>query len=414
MDIFYFDKKENLRITWKDLIYDLNTDFSYRYYCYDTNFYEIFKTIIKSILLEKEVVVLDYDFSSDEVEKLTGFTSKSEINNKIIKEDIDKIVDKSDLVNRLQNRLTTWKIKLYTSGTTGLPKQIMHSFKSLTRFTKISEKHVHDIWGLAYNPTHIAGIQVFLQALLNGNPIFRLFGLSSEDIYQIIEDNNITHISATPTFYRMMLTGDVSDKICSSVKSITSGGEKYDNKLMEKIAKQFPHANILNVYASTEAGTLFASKGDKFTIKPEFSTSVKIVNNEIVIKSSLLGDSSNTFDEWYYTGDLVEIINNKSGVFKFKQRKNEMLNVGGYKVNPLEVEDALRSLNGIKEAYVYGKKNSVLGNIVCCNVVLKGNLSENEIFQMLRKKLQEFKIPRIINIVDNIELTRSGKIKRSE
>ncbi len=106
-----------------------------------------------------------------------------------------------ELIEKLRNISDDWKVTLYTSGTTGIPKKVTHNFNSITRFVKISERNTNSIWGFAYNPTHMAGIQVFFQALLNGNAIVRLFGLSANEIHREINENFITHISATPTFY---------------------------------------------------------------------------------------------------------------------------------------------------------------------------------------------------------------------
>ena len=91
-----------------------------------------------------------------------------------------------------------------------------------------------------------------------------------------------------------------------------------------------------------------------------------------------------------------------------------MINVGGYKVNPTEVEEVLRSCPGIENAFVFGKQNRVLGSLVCCEVVcLNKELTEKEIRVFLNGKLQEFKIPRVIKFVEQLNVTRTGKIARN-
>ena len=90
-----------------------------------------------------------------------------------------------------------------------------------------------------------------------------------------------------------------------------------------------------------------------------------------------------------------------------------MINVGGYKVNPLEVEEVMRNIPGIAAVRVYGKPNSVLGNILCCEVVkTKQELDESSIRSFLQTRLQEFKIPRMMVFVEHLLTTRSGKTKR--
>jgi len=257
----------------------------------------------------------------------------------------------------------------------------------------------------------MAGIQVFFQALLNGNSIVRLFGLDTKDIYTEITNNGITHISATPTFYRLLLP---CNETFPSVERITSGGEKFNEKTFKQLNQVFPNAKITNVYASTEAGTLFASQNDIFSVRPEYESLIHIENNELLIHRSLMGSTGTNVDEWYNTGDVIEIVSQKPLKFRFVNRKSEMINVGGYKVNPLEVEEAILTLSGINNVRVYSKSNSVLGNIICCEVVTNSSqITESSVRTFLQSKIQEFKIPRIIRFVDELTTTRTGKLKRN-
>jgi acyl-coenzyme A synthetase/AMP-(fatty) acid ligase len=88
--------------------------------------------------------------------------------------------------------------------------------------------------------------------------------------------------------------------------------------------------------------------------------------------------------------------------------------VGGYKVNPEEIETVITQIAGVEQAIVYGRPNSILGNILCADVKLEKNisLSELHIRQYLIGKLQDYKIPRKIQFVESFKLTKTGKIKR--
>lgn len=407
--LFYKDSVSGKEISWSTFLEDLNSISKYNKYCYTNDFYEIIKTITVSLLSGNEIVLLDYDFTDEELLKLTGkevesiTNSDSYINvylNIKSKEEFDDAINRSD---------NDWSITLYTSGTTGLPKKVTHSIKSIARFVKKSDDKKNNVWGLAYNPTHMAGIQVIMQALLNGNTIVRLFGSDKENIISDINEHNITNISATPTFYRLLLP---INKELKTVKNITVGGEKSGDKLYELIDKSFPNSKITNVYASTEAGAVIATKGDIFTIKEEFRNLIKIKDSTLFIHKTLLGTFDAEADEWYDTGDVVENIEGDDSKFRFVSRKNEMINIGGYKVNPNEVEDVIREYSDVNEAKVYAKDNSVLGKILCCEITSSKEIIESEIREFLRDKLQEFKIPRIIRLVDKISVTRTGKIKR--
>ena len=411
MRVFLKDIANETLITWELLIDDLNKTSFYNPYCKSEDYYTVFKQLILSLLIDEEIILLDADFSESELKNLTGYSDFTEFIQPIDKSKVAISGKPEDLIERLSNAPENWKITLFTSGTTGIPKKVSHDFKSITRFVKVTEQNKNSVWGFAFNPTHMAGIQVFFQALINGNAIIRLFGLPTKDIYTEIADNAITHISATPTFYRLLLPCNES---FPSVARITSGGEKFNEKTFKQLNQIFPNAKITNVYASTEAGTLFASEDDVFSLRPEYEHLIQIENDELLIHRSLMGTTETNRNEWYNTGDVIEIISNHPLKFRFVNRKSEMINVGGYKVNPLEVEEAILALEGIKNVRVYSKSNSVLGSIICCEVVANSDqITESSIRTLLQSKIQEFKIPRIIRFVDELSTTRTGKLKRT-
>lgn len=411
MNIFLKDIDNERLVSWDFLIDDIKNTSIYNPYCKSADYYTVFKQIILSVLLDDEIILLDSDFTESELINLTGYTDYTKFNKPIDKSTLLIVANKKELIDKLSNVYENWKITMFTSGTTGIPKKVSHDLKSITRFVKVSERNEKSIWGFAYNPTHMAGIQVFFQALLNGNSIIRLFGLDTKDIYNAIKNNEITHISATPTFYRLLLP---CSETFPSVERITSGGEKFNEKTFKHLNEIFPNAKITNVYASTEAGTLFASQNDIFSVRPEYESLIHIENNELLIHSSLMGSTETNIDEWYNTGDVIEVVSQKPLKFRFVNRKSEIINVGGYKVNPLEVEEAILTLTGINNVRVYSKSNSVLGNIICCEVVANSNhITESSIRAFLQSKIQEFKIPRVIRFVEELSTTRTGKLKRN-
>jgi len=411
MEMFYQDISKNFQITWEVLLKDISHSKEFNPYCYHSDFYEVFKQLILSILLNEEIILLDSDLSQQELKKLTNYSEFSQFNKSINTKNLSGLSSTTDLLNKLKQVNQNWSLTLFTSGTTGLPKKVKHSFLSITRFIKVSPNKASNIWGFAYSPTHMAGVQVFFQALLNQNLIVRLFGLPKEMVFQSIEKFRITNISATPTFYRLLLP---AKKSYSNVTHITSGGEKFDEKTINQLKMIFINAKITNIYASTETGTLFAANGDIFSIKPELIHFVRFEHNELLIHKSMMGVSEINSEEWYHTGDVVEVISENPLQFHFVSRSKEMINVGGYKVNPIEVEDTIRNIEGIHDVRVFSKKNSVLGNIICCEIIRTNEqLDESTIRIYLQSRLQEFKIPRLVRFVNNIPTTRSGKTKRN-
>lgn len=407
---FYSDIRSAKTVAYSQLVEDIQKCASYNRYCKSGDYYEVFLKIITSMVLGKEIILLDADFTDAEIEKLVDDT---DINATELVT-VDTTITEDNLINLLTSKTVTWKITLFTSGTTGLPKKVSHSFDSIARQAKKSERHADDVWGFAYNPTHMAGLQVFFQALVNQNTVVRLFGLDSKEIISEINKNKITHISATPTFYRLLLP---PTDVCHSVKRLTSGGEKFDEHTLRQLISLFPNAKLTNVYASTEAGTLFASKGNEFCIKEDMKNKVCVREGELLIHKSLLAESAFIqFDgEWYHTGDLIEVLCEEPLTFYFISRKTEMINVGGYKVNPTEVEEFIRESKGVQDAFVYGKANRIMGNIIMAEVVREDeSVTEKSIREELQHKLQEFKIPRVINFVEHLNVTRTGKISRKE
>lgn len=395
--IFLIDKNEFY--SYEELLNEINNSTNYYPYLQTESLYDFWINFIKAIAAGKEITLIDSDIT-DIIQK-----EKSKKNVKISLH----FNCLSELINACFNSHSL--ITIFTSGTTGQPRKIDHNIKNLARSVRTGEKYANQIWGFAYNPTHMAGIQVFLQAFANLNPLINIFNQPREGIYKVIEEYGITHISATPTFYRLLMP---FEKEFTNVQRITFGGEKSDENLYENIRRIFPNAKINNIYASTEAGFLFVSKGENFIIPENIRDKIKIIDNELLVHYSLLGSSDNLKldNEYYHTGDLIEWVNYEKGEFKFKSRKNELINIGGYKVNPNEVEEALEKMTEIKQAIVYGKKNSVLGNVLCADIVLNKPITEIDIRNNLSKILQDFKIPRRIRFIDEIELTRTGKIKR--
>lgn len=312
-----------------------------------------------------------------------------------------------------------FKLTLFTSGSTGLPKQVTHGLGGLSRMVRLGERHGADVWGMAYNATHIAGVQVILQAFFNGNALVQLFGHGPAAVWRMIEAEGITHLSATPSFYRLLLGATAGDEDGTTpveargVRAVTLGGERCDEGLRARLAARFPEARIRNVYASTEAGSLFVAEGEVFSVSPELAGRVRIVDGELQVAADLLGDfaggAQSVTDGWYRTGDTVERVGDEPLRWRILSRERDWVNVGGHKVNPGEVEAVLLAYPGVIEARVYGRVNSVLGQILVAELVASPVPDEAELRAFLSGRLQPAKVPRLIKFVARIARGRTGK-----
>lgn len=405
MGVFLIDNEKVY--TYTDLLDSLNASSLY-YPLYKTaDIYAYFVNLIQSLITNKPLVLLDSNLNPYEIDGV----DESMVN---VAETVEhpQYANMEDVVAALQQ--SSSEITIFTSGTTGQPKKVIHSVSTLTRSVRTGDRYKDLIWAYAYNPTHMAGLQVFFQAFENLNTLINVFNKQRSVVYELIAKHQVTHVSATPTFYRLLLPYETAYE---SVVRVTLGGEKSDQNLYDNIVKIFPSAKINNVYASTEAGSLFAAKGDCFQIPEKIRDMFAVVDDELLIHKSLLGrsDSFKFAGDYYHSGDLIEWEDKEQGLFRFKSRKNELINVGGYKVNPGEVEKVLLSIEGVKQVLVYGKVNSVLGNILCADIQLQegSTLTNVDIKKTLASQLQDFKIPRRIKFVEEFELTRTGKLKRS-
>lgn len=411
MKIFFHSEKKTK--TYEDLIKEINEQKSIKKYIKEKEPYEIIKNLIVSLIYGEKIELIDSEFTKEEIENL-GLSEKK-LKEKKILEKIE-IKNYEQIIKEIEKNKEIWEITLYTSGTTGRPKKVKHKLKTIARSVKKSEENKKNIWGYAYNPTHFAGLQVFFQTLYNKNSIIYIFDMERKKIEETLKKYGVTHISATPTYYRTMLPY-IKNEI-PNMQKVTTGGEKYDQELEKQLQKIFPNAKIRNVYASTEAGSLFSSKGEIFKISDRMKDKIKInEEKELLIHKSLLGESE-TFEltnEWYKTGDLVEKIEEKQ--FKFISRKTEMINIGGYKVNPYEIEKEIKKIEGIKDVIVKARKNKITGNILVALIQIEEKIDkkekEKEINQKLKQNLQKWKMPRIIKFVETIELTRTGKKVRN-
>ena len=404
MSVFLKDLDKVYR--YEDLLYRINHSSAYKP-CFQTNdLYDFFTNFLLGLVSDSPLVLLDADLNLSELSGLNVLEINAE--KSVVKKQYATL---EDLVKAVQTSLS--EITIFTSGTTGQPKQVRHTVQTLTRSVRIGAGYRGQVWGFAYNPTHMAGLQVFFQAFENLNTLVNIFNRSRSEVNAVLESAGITHLSATPTFYRLLLP---VEEVFEKVQRVTLGGEKSDQKLYDFIQQLFPCARINNVYASTEAGSLFAARGENFQIPENLSGKFRVEDSELLIHKSLLGrsESFQYSGDYYRTGDLIEWVDESKGIFRFKSRKNELVNTGGYKVNPEEVEAVLFQIEGVQQAVVYGKPNSVLGNVLCAELkVLPGmELTELQIRQYLQGKLQDFKIPRRIKFVEQFLLTRTGKIKR--
>lgn len=326
---------------------------------------------------------------------------------------------------------TPGAVTILTSGTTGKPKAAEHTWQGLCRPVRQSDAIRGTRWLLTFRPHLYAGLQVMLQCLLNRGTLVMPTAESGADaVVQLAADAGVEYASATPSYWRWLLTfaGDRIGNI--PLKQITLGGEAVDQATLDALRTVFPNARLVHIYATTELGRCFSVTDGLEGFPSRFleETSADGVqmrvedSGELVVRSANAmngydGATAATADSpqsaWFPTGDLVEPIGDR---YRFVGRVTEMINVGGNKVYPLEVENFLRTIPGIADARVYGEASSIVGELVKCDVVLADGFEERsvkaEIQSRAVQELTTYQRPRFIAIVDEIARTAAGKTKR--
>ena len=311
------------------------------------------------------------------------------------------------LIHFLIENRNTLNFQIQTSGTTSVPKTINVKVSNCIRYVKIENDETKKVWGMGYPYGSYASTQVFFQSLMNKETVIYLFGIDFKTSDNIFSEYKITNLSCTPTFLSMLLIN--LKKEYSSVLKITTGGEKMKNSLINSFKKIFPSAEYINIYASTETGSLLYSKTEYFSIPEKYFSKLKIEDGTLRVHRSLLNEVDKINDDWYDTNDLVEFVDKKQ--FKFVSRSNGYLNTGGFRVSPLQIEENIMEIEGVKDVHVYGKPNSLLGSIICADIIGEGVSSKIIKSELINRSIKKQMIPQIIRIVELFEHVSNGKKK---
>ena len=271
---------------------------------------------------------------------------------------------------------------LLTSGTTGVPKMVVHSLAGLTAAIASAQRKLSPIvWGTFYDIRRYGGLQIFLRAVLGGaSLILSSAGEPVADHLFRLARHGVTHLSGTPSHWRRALMSPAIGKI--SPRYVRLSGEIADQAILDNLRAAFPQAGIGHAYASTEAGVGFAVNDGLAGFPAAYLDGVgngvemKVVDGSLRIRSPgaasryvgaraapLLDD-----DGFVDTGDMVE---RRGDRYFFVGRKGGIINIGGLKVHPEEVEAVINRHPQVRMSLVRPKRSPFTGAIVIADVVLK-------------------------------------------
>lgn len=362
--------------------------------------------------------------TKDEVEKKMKI---SKINIKISFDSENNIIEELFGLNDCLIGDNSSGVILFSSGTTGDPKMMFHQYDNLFKILDNPIKKQRTLRILLFLMfDHIGGINTLLNCLRDGSTIVIPSQRTPDYIVNLIHKYCVNILPTTPTFLNLMLISDLDfEQKLKSLRLISYGTERMPESILIKIKSILPSVKLLQTFGTSETGILktVSKSSDSLYFKIEDDRyEYKILENILFIKSNLnvsgyLNTENSKFDNegWYNTGDIVKI--DEDGYLMIVGRINEVINVGGLKVMPNEVESVLLQHNGIVDCLVFGQFNPITGQMVAVKIVLNKkyfiDLSESEIKQNIKShcklKLDKFKIPAKIIFVDNLEYTSRFK-----
>ena len=312
---------------------------------------------------------------------------------------------------------------LFTSGSSGEPKAAVHDFVLLLNKFKTKRKAFRTLNFLLFD--HWGGLNTMFHVLSNGGVLIGTKNRSPDYICNLIEKNVIELLPTSPTFLNLLLLSESVNKYdLSSLKVISYGTEPMPENTLKRLNQLFPSTKILQTYGLIELGVLRTkSKGnDSLLVKiggEGYEVRVEEGMLEIKASSAMLGylnaPSPFTDDGWFKTYDMVE---EHGKYIKIIGRKSEVINVGGEKVYPQEVENVIQSVDNVGDATVYGENNPIVGKIVCAKVSMIKNEDKKFLKRRIKKfcfiHLDQYKVPMKIIISKNLQYgKRFKKLRKS-
>lgn len=310
-------------------------------------------------------------------------------------------------------------VLVLTTGTTGSPKAVRHDWARLGSTLGRLDVGGPTRWLLAYNLSQFAGLQILLHALAMRATLVVPRSRQAADALAAMRAEKVTHVSATPTFWRMMTAHLKDDDSVSELHldQITLGGEAVPASLLDELKHLFPSTRVSQVYASTEFGSAVSVKDGRSGLPlsvlergEEADVQFRIVDGELHVRSRV-GMVEALVDAWRPTGDLVEVCGDR---IHFVGRSTDTINVGGVKVHPLPIEDVVGTVRGVKLARAYGRDNPITGEIVALEVVPRAGVDAERLKEAVRtacEPLPPAAQPRHVRIVGDLSVS-GDKITR--
>ncbi len=311
---------------------------------------------------------------------------------------------------------------LFSSGSTGAHKAILHDFGQLIEKFRVSRQRKCTLTFLLFD--HVGGIDTLFNTLSNGGSLITLRSRDPESVCSAIADHAVHTLPASPTFLALLLMSQAHRRHdMSSLMVIAYGTEPMPESTLARLAEELPTVTLVQTYGMSELGVLRSRSKESGSLWMQFTGDgfeVKVVDGMLWVRTptAMLGYLNApdliAADGWMNTEDAVEV---DGEYLRILGRSTDLINVGGQKVYPAEVESVLARLANVKTVAVYGEANAVMGQIVAARVTLIDPEDIHDFKRRMRafarEHLAQYKVPVRVELTDDDQFNaRFKKMRR--
>lgn len=299
---------------------------------------------------------------------------------------------------------------VFTSGSTGQPKGILHDCERVLLKFVAERSGWRTVMFLLLD--HFGGFNTLISTFAYRGTAVCLPNRNPDTVCRMIQESQATLLPTTPTFVNLLLASRCYQQYdLSSIRMITYGTEVMAASTLERLQEAFPNAALKQTYGLSELGVLRSKSEEDSSLWVKIGGigfETKVIDNVLWIRSEanmigyLNADSPFDAEGWMCSGDYVEV----SGEYlKILGRNSEIINVGGQKVFPAEVENILMQAGNIRDAHVFGVRHPLMGHVVHAEISLFQNEQITDLSERLRlfcfDRLAKFKIPVRFSVVED-------------
>lgn len=364
-------------------------------------------------LIEHRCVIVPLT-SSVEVQK-PAFRAIAEVEQRIEIDEQDQAafhdhstVARHEILRRLRQEAHPGLV-LFSSGSSGKPKAAVHDFVALLEKFKVPRHSKRTMAFMLFD--HIGGVNTLLYVLSNAGCVVTVPIRTPDVVCEAIEKYKVQILPTSPTFINLLLLSEAYRRYnLSSLELVTYGTEVMQESTLKRFHQLFPDVHLQQTYGLSEVGILRSKSksSDSLWVKvggEGFETRVVDGTLQIKARSAMLGYLNHptpfTEDGWFETGDAVEV---DGEYIRILGRQSDLINVGGEKVFPAEVESVVLTMEGVEDVSVRGVPNPITGQMIEARVKLGRAESLREFQKRMRiycrDKLARYKIPQKTVLVD--------------